>query len=680
MFLYRCASCGSDRVQLRSVNEGFSYGKAAAGVFLFGTVGAVAGMAGKETTKYFCPRCGQTLDYPMSATTAMNIDMALMKRYDPSNETTLMMYKRMYPGIDWDSPSDAAQKVKERASINPNATTESLLQRIEDFVEDSDWDNANHYCEFLLDKEPSNPEVYKKKILIENQVTDIYELGFKLDAERRLLEGPSYNKLIKYGGEDGKKWIKEVEDIKNEFFRRRINARREEKYNKLVEKVNLNSSIEELKTTADEFKKLVPFQESERYYYECIGLIARREEEKAAQEKEKEYQTWIGIIDAPKSKVDDLNRAIAGLEAMGDYKECSAYIQKALNAVPEAEMAEKRHDRLLKWSLVLISLFVVFCFLAKMIILPALKYHQASKMLNDQEFEAAYNEFRELGDFRDGKQKANEARYQQGKELVKLRKFDEAIGCLEELYGYEDRDVLIEYAKAMRLFDTGHYYDAKKLFLSIDGYLDSTSMAYESCYLHAKSLFNQTNYEEAFNELRSLPEISNEYPDASELLTQCSCWMAKRYYGIGDYENAIKTLEIVKGDSSADTIRKQYMYEYAKICHLKKYYAKAVELYEALEDYQRSAELLAESKYQYVVAHKYYQFDIVPLDGQDNYKVYSSRSDDDMIIDLDYLIDLQKMGYKDIDDIIKYQMVIVKKEHISSKELYIKDVTIRIPE
>ena len=546
MFLYRCASCGSDRVQLRSVNEGFSYGKAAAGVFLFGTVGAVAGMAGKETTKYFCPRCGQTLDYPMSATTAMNIDMALMKRYDPSNESTLKMYKRMYPGIDWDYPreegtnANVVQVVKERAPINPNATTESLLQRIEDFIEDGDWDNADYYCGFLLDKEPSNPEVYKKKILIENQTTDIYELGFKLDAETRSLEGSSYNKLIKYGGEDGQKWAEEIEDIKSEFLMRRIKARKEEEYNKLVEKVNLNSSIDELKKTADELKKLIPFQESEKYYNECLSLITQIEEEtrrryeeeqkaKAAQEKEQEYQTWIGIVDAPKSKVDDLNRAIAGLEAMGDYKERSAYIQKALGAVSEAENATKRRKEILKTTVrvcgCIAFLLVVGVFVVKLVISPAIRYHQASNMMNNQKYESAYIEFQDLGNYKDSKQKAEESLYLYANQLYEQERYEEALQEFQKLseIPYEDAEQkLFEVKKvlAVQAFDKGEYDKMisyyEEFASDYEGMADSPQFK-KAMYLAGVYIANKGKYYEA----SKLFELAKGYEDADELLKKC---------------------------------------------------------------------------------------------------------------------------------------------------------------
>lgn len=277
MFLYRCASCGSDRVQLRNVNEGFSYGKAVAGALVFGTAGAVAGLAGKKTTKYYCPNCGQTMDYPMSPSMAYHIDEALVNRLKPGYDGILGTIKKQYPGIDWVDPSmkgnNANSVVYSRTEINPNASTEALIERISGFIEDGDWDNANHYCNYLLDKEPTNADLYKNKILIEHQSRDIYELAMQLDTIQESLSGASFNKFMKYGGEDAAKWEEEVLTVKREFQNRRIEAIKEDNYNKQVSIYNKSSSLEELSNAEREFRVLCDYKESAFFADKCHEKI-----------------------------------------------------------------------------------------------------------------------------------------------------------------------------------------------------------------------------------------------------------------------------------------------------------------------------------------------------------------------------------------------------------------------
>ena len=451
------------------------------------------------------------------------------------SKSTEVLSEETWKEIQKQNGDDAGKQINQvqKADINVNATTESLLLRIEDFIEDGDWDKANNYCEFLLDREPTNLEVYKKKILIENQTVDINALGVKLEAEHSLLEGPTCKKLLKYGGEDGQKWINEVEAIS-----------KNEKYNKLVKKVTPNTSVDKLKKTANEFKKLIPFQESEKYYNECLSLITQIEEEtrhryeeeqkaKAAQEKEREYQTWIGIVDAPKSKVEDLNKAIAGLEAMGDYRECSAYIQKALSAVSEAENATKRRKEILKTTVrvcgCIAFLLVVGVFVFKLVISPAIRYHQASNMMNNRKYESAYIEFQDLGNYKDSKQKAEESLYLYANQLYEQERYEEALQEFQKLYEipYEDAEQkLFEVKKvlAAQAFDKGEYDKMisyyEEFASDYEGMADSPEFK-KTMYSCGVYIANKGKFYEA----SKLFELAKGYEDADELLRRCHIMM-----------------------------------------------------------------------------------------------------------------------------------------------------------
>lgn len=53
----RCPCCGSTQIQ--AVKKGFSFGKAAMGVALFGQIGSSAGLIGAEKTDRVCLNCGK---------------------------------------------------------------------------------------------------------------------------------------------------------------------------------------------------------------------------------------------------------------------------------------------------------------------------------------------------------------------------------------------------------------------------------------------------------------------------------------------------------------------------------------------------------------------------------------------------------------------------------------------
>ena len=61
----KCPMCGavSEWKQVDTSNKGFSVGKAAVGAVLLGPVGLVGGALGKQTTSYYCGKCGFNHDY-----------------------------------------------------------------------------------------------------------------------------------------------------------------------------------------------------------------------------------------------------------------------------------------------------------------------------------------------------------------------------------------------------------------------------------------------------------------------------------------------------------------------------------------------------------------------------------------------------------------------------------------
>ena len=99
MSLYRCAACGSPNVVRDTVGGGFDYKKAAVGTIVFGAVGAVAGMDGKQTTVFKCPACGQTLTYDMNFETKYQIDQCVMSA-EARKQYPWERLKQRYPNIE----------------------------------------------------------------------------------------------------------------------------------------------------------------------------------------------------------------------------------------------------------------------------------------------------------------------------------------------------------------------------------------------------------------------------------------------------------------------------------------------------------------------------------------------------------------------------------------------------
>lgn len=106
---FRCAACGSSHVAVDEKSEGYSVAKGLAGTFIFGAVGAVAGVGGKKKTYYHCAACGVTLSYPMGQTTKNMLNNYIS---DPdNNEMLLRTWKKSYPNIEWEEKSTQVSQI-----------------------------------------------------------------------------------------------------------------------------------------------------------------------------------------------------------------------------------------------------------------------------------------------------------------------------------------------------------------------------------------------------------------------------------------------------------------------------------------------------------------------------------------------------------------------------------------
>ena len=98
---------------------------------------------------------------------------------------------------------------KETVVINSgNAEVEPLLKRASLFIEDENWDEANSYCEKVLDQDPENADAYLYKLLAELHKKRIDDLS---DCCGDLSKKSNFQKLLIFGSDELKKQLKEYE-------------------------------------------------------------------------------------------------------------------------------------------------------------------------------------------------------------------------------------------------------------------------------------------------------------------------------------------------------------------------------------------------------------------------------------------------------------------------------------
>ena len=98
--------------------------------------------------------------------------------------------------IEADAPKQAA---KETVIVGANnAAIAPLLERVFLFLEDGKWQDANTYCEKVLDIDPKNVKAYLGKLMAELQVRNRKELA---NCAEPFDDRDSYSKLLRFGDE-----------------------------------------------------------------------------------------------------------------------------------------------------------------------------------------------------------------------------------------------------------------------------------------------------------------------------------------------------------------------------------------------------------------------------------------------------------------------------------------------
>ena len=80
-----------------------------------------------------------------------------------------------------------------------SANAEALLKRAFIFMEDGNWEEADEYCERVLDQDPENAKAYFGKLMVELHCHSMDDIP---NCEKPFDNSNNYKKAIRYGGEE----------------------------------------------------------------------------------------------------------------------------------------------------------------------------------------------------------------------------------------------------------------------------------------------------------------------------------------------------------------------------------------------------------------------------------------------------------------------------------------------
>ena len=199
---------------ISEINNGKTAGnmakRAAVGAVIAGPAGALIGGATAKDQEIFQVRVHWTNE----KSSVIEMDL---KRYNYllQNVTNRIVptTRNVNSNPSYSKPVAAGPNI----TINPNATPESLKERIRLFIDDKEFQNADVYANHLLDLNPKDPEVYLLKTCIELKISEktLKSESLQVYYLSKIFKSKNYKKYIDFGGQ-------QIIDVSLESLKKKI--------------------------------------------------------------------------------------------------------------------------------------------------------------------------------------------------------------------------------------------------------------------------------------------------------------------------------------------------------------------------------------------------------------------------------------------------------------------------
>lgn len=342
--------------------------------------------------------------------------------------------------INKDEPKSAVKETT-AAGQAANSGVAPLLKRISLFLEDGNWQEADEYCERVLDSDPENAQAYLYKLMAKMEVRkteDLRNQAQPFDSE------DMYRKTVRFADEELKNTLEEY----NAYIKDRNEKKRIESiYNKAVYDMGYARDEISYKIIIEDLAEIPGYKDADEKKKEC--------EEKAEECRLESLYNSAAELQTVHSE-DNQFRAAKQFEELGTYKDSAERVQQCKDKADEIrkeeerikaerEKAEKEREAKAKKKkivLIIISSVMAVCAVLALIygivIVPSIKYNEALELVENKNYDEAIAIFEELGDYSDSADMICEAKYKKAEELMSNKKFDVALEIFNELGNYSD--------------------------------------------------------------------------------------------------------------------------------------------------------------------------------------------------------------------------------------------------
>ncbi|MCR5150245.1 MAG: DUF6273 domain-containing protein [Clostridiales bacterium] len=411
------------------------------------------------------------------------------------------------------------QVVKETVVVNntvaASASVAPLLERVFMFLEDGKWNDANIYCEKVLDSDPKNAEAYLGKLMAELQVKTRKQLA---DCAQPFDRSDNFAKVIRFGDEalenEMRGYIAHIND-------RNENTRKQGVYNDALIQMRSAKTESDFRKAAESFNSIKGFKDANEKVSLCL--------------KKREEARKNAIYDDAKLKISNDSKesnaeAIKLFKSIIDWKDSRTKIDECTSKIRDIEIAEEKAEeerkriaaaariaaekaraRNKKIAMIcgpIVAALIVFLIVLNTVIFPAGNYKKALAAADSGNYSEAYSLFGKYANYKDTQDQIGLTKVKEAADLLDAEKYDEAYAILKETGDTETVNKNV-YNRALKFMESNEEENALALFSTISGYKDTDKQIKKI----GKSL-----YGDIFKNIKvgSLVKFGNYYQSNSE--------------------------------------------------------------------------------------------------------------------------------------------------------------------
>ena len=397
----------------------------------------------------------------------------------------------------------SGQRTFERVTVTAE-NYKSILDRIDLFLEDKEWERAASYCEAALDYAAKDPEIYVRYLLAVLKTSHVNELS---NCSESFEDNENYKKAVRFGNEQ---LVTELNGYITKIKDRNRNAVLTSSYIKAVTALRNAREEDDYRKAAELFIPVSGFRDADSLKRECL--------EKAENcRKDRIYNE--AVLKMSSDSVSDIKTAIRQFESIKGWRYSAENIDacyELLEEIKAREETEREKKEVTKKKrkkiFAIVTSTIVVCtalvLIMTTVIIPQKKYSKAMELLKSGDYETAYSLLKEIGH----NDEIVSSKYERAVDLTEAGDYETAYSLLREI-GYSDEIVSSKYERAVAYIEAGDYETAYFLLEGIN-YKDSATLLNSIKTQYYDNLF--TNAQEGSYVFFGKYEQDNDMSDGKE--------------------------------------------------------------------------------------------------------------------------------------------------------------------